>query len=282
MLWILVAVSLLHGASGSQLRGYGNTTALFGGDAHYWCAVDNPTGVLQVTWQRLYADESIENLATYSKRFGQQVNDPYKRKVIFTEASLSSTSISLKEVSWADESCYICSFNVYPDGSKRRQTCLKVTGISHVNTSHAVGSRLEENRREVVFKCSAIGKPAPTITWDFSSDAAIVHDQPTDVVPNGDHTFTSSSNITVTVPKDWRGHADCVLNDGKEGRRQERIHLSLEEEKDEQLSQSAVALIVTAAVFISCIAVAAVVMRKKSKNKHKKVTEEQIFEPTSV
>uniref|UniRef100_A0A3B5AAK8 Immunoglobulin V-set domain-containing protein n=1 Tax=Stegastes partitus TaxID=144197 RepID=A0A3B5AAK8_9TELE len=78
--------------------------------------------VLQVTWQRLYADESIENLATYSKRFGQQVNDPYKRKVIFTEASLSSTSISLKEVSWADESCYICSFNVYPDGSKRRQT----------------------------------------------------------------------------------------------------------------------------------------------------------------
>lgn len=86
--------------------------------------------MLQVTWQRLFSDESIENLATYSKKFGQQVNEPYKGKVIFTEASLSSTSITLTNVTWGDESCYICSFNVYPDGSKRRQTCLTVEGKS--------------------------------------------------------------------------------------------------------------------------------------------------------
>lgn len=87
-----------------------------------------PTGVLQVTWQRLFKDESIENLATYSKRFGQQVNEPYQGKVTFTEASLHSTSISLRNVTWEDESCYICSFNAYPEGSKRKQTCLKVQG----------------------------------------------------------------------------------------------------------------------------------------------------------
>lgn len=87
-----------------------------------------PTGVLQVTWQRHFKDESVENLATYNKRFGQQVNEPYQGKVFFAEASLSSTSIILKNVTWEDDSCYICSFNVYPDGSKRKQTCLTVQG----------------------------------------------------------------------------------------------------------------------------------------------------------
>lgn len=84
--------------------------------------------VLQVTWQRLYEDNSIENLATYSKRFGEQVNDPYQERIIFTEASLHSTSITVRNLTWADESCYVCSFNAYPEGSKRHQTCLKVQG----------------------------------------------------------------------------------------------------------------------------------------------------------
>lgn len=97
----------------------------------YWLEDNHlgfPAGVLQVTWQRLFKDESIENLATYSKRFGQQVNEPYREKLTFTEASLNSSSITVRNVTWEDESCYICSFNVYPDGSQRRQTCLTVQG----------------------------------------------------------------------------------------------------------------------------------------------------------
>uniref|UniRef100_A0A3Q1GIL7 Ig-like domain-containing protein n=1 Tax=Acanthochromis polyacanthus TaxID=80966 RepID=A0A3Q1GIL7_9TELE len=184
--------------------------------------------VLQVTWQRLYADESIENLATYSKRFGEQVNDPYRRKVIFTEASLSSTSITLKNVTWEDESCYICSFNVYPDGSKRRQICLKVQGIS------------TEDGRTVVFSCSATGKPAPTIRWDYSSGASSIHQPHTDVVSNSDQTFTSSSSVTLKLQPDWNGHVDY---------------------KGSPLS--AVALVITVIIVISCFAVVAVVMRKR-------------------
>lgn len=272
MLWILVILSLLYRASTSQIRGHGNTTALYGGDAYYWCAVNNPTGVLQVTWQRLYADESIENLATYSKRFGQQVNEPYRRKVIFTEASLSSTSITLKNLTWEDESCYICSFNVYPDGSKRRQTCLTVQGISTVNTSHSVSSEQQEGSREVVFSCSATGKPAPTIKWDFSSGATSLHQPQTAVVTNSDQTFTSSSSVTLKVPPDWGGHVDCVLNAGMEGQRQERInfHSSDEENKqDKGLSQSEVASVVIAVLSVSCVAVAAVVLRKRWKKRAK-------------
>uniref|UniRef100_A0A3Q4BC59 Immunoglobulin V-set domain-containing protein n=1 Tax=Mola mola TaxID=94237 RepID=A0A3Q4BC59_MOLML len=87
-----------------------------------------PTGVLQVTWQRLFKDGSIENLATHGKRFGQQVNEPFQGKVVLNDASLNSTSITVKNVTWNDEGCYICSFNAYPDGSKRKHTCLTVQG----------------------------------------------------------------------------------------------------------------------------------------------------------
>lgn len=89
-----------------------------------------PSGVRQVTWQRSFKDESIENLATFSSRFGQEVNAAYQGKVEFTRAALNSTSIRLRSVSWEDESCYICLFNMYPDGSKRKHTCLTVTGES--------------------------------------------------------------------------------------------------------------------------------------------------------
>ncbi|KAM3857104.1 uncharacterized protein ACN63O_019083 [Diretmus argenteus] len=53
-------------------------------------------GVKQVTWQRLHQDKPLETLTTYSKRFGSQINEPHRGKVLFTEASLSSTSITVK------------------------------------------------------------------------------------------------------------------------------------------------------------------------------------------
>ncbi|XP_059184310.1 OX-2 membrane glycoprotein-like [Centropristis striata] len=260
----------------SQITGYGNATANYGGDAYYRCAVANPAGVLQVTWQRLYKDESIENLATYSKRFGQQVNDPYRGKVIFTEASLSSTSITLSNVTWGDESCYICSFNVYPDGSKRKQTCLTVQGISKVETSvHPQSSEEDDDDEdmEVVFSCSATGKPAPTIRWDYSPAATQVHQTQTTTVTNGDPTFTSSRNITLKLPAEWTGHVDCLLNEGVTGQRRERIFYSLpernkekEKEKGEELSTSGIALVITTVVFVCFIVIAAATKRRRVKS----------------
>lgn len=79
---------------------------------------------------------------------------------------------------------------------------------------------------EVVFSCSATGKPAPTIEWDLSDGATIAEEPQTVTVKNSDHTFNTSSNITVKVPPGWRGHAACVLNRGKIGEREERIAFS--------------------------------------------------------
>ncbi|XP_071320409.1 OX-2 membrane glycoprotein-like isoform X2 [Trachinotus anak] len=268
MLHILIFALLFKG-SASQISGYGNTTADYGGEAHYRCTLDNPKGVLQVTWQRLFKDQSIENLATYSNLFGQQVNEPFRGKVILKEASLNSTSITLINVSWQDESCYICSFNVYPDGSKRKETCLTVEGISAVSTEYVPRGGPEGKDMEVVFSCSATGKPVPTIEWDISHGATYLEQPQTTTVTNSDHTFTSSRNITLQVPPGWNGHVDCLLNRGMRGQRQERIPFSLDvkhqNNKDDGngLSQSGTALIITLVVLISCIAVAAAVVRRK-------------------
>uniref|UniRef100_A0A7N6F953 Ig-like domain-containing protein n=1 Tax=Anabas testudineus TaxID=64144 RepID=A0A7N6F953_ANATE len=226
MLRILILTCLLFEAvfvaAAAHISAYGNTTAAFGGDAHYRCVMDKPEGVQQVTWQRLFGDSSIENLATYSKRFGIQINSPYHGKVTLTEPSLSSTSITLKNVTWKDESCYICSFNVYPNGSTRKQTCITVQGISEVYTQSSTTIKGDEKKdRDVVFSCSATGKPAPTIEWDFSTTATKLSQTQTTTVKNSDHTFTSSCNITLKIPPRWTGHVDCVLNRGglERGRR---------------------------------------------------------------
>uniref|UniRef100_A0A674BRR7 Ig-like domain-containing protein n=1 Tax=Salmo trutta TaxID=8032 RepID=A0A674BRR7_SALTR len=104
----------------------GDTRVDFNADASYTCTHADSTGVLQVTWQRLFKDDSVENLATYSKRFGAQIIDPHRGKVVFTEASLNSSSITVKNVTWADESCYKCLFNAYPEGAISGRTCLQV------------------------------------------------------------------------------------------------------------------------------------------------------------
>uniref|UniRef100_A0A8C6TM41 Ig-like domain-containing protein n=1 Tax=Neogobius melanostomus TaxID=47308 RepID=A0A8C6TM41_9GOBI len=181
--------------------------------------------VLQVTWQRLYEDNSIENLATYNKRFGEQVNNPYVGKIVFTEASLRSTSITVKNLTWTDESCYVCSFNAYPQGSKRHQTCLKVN-------TFLFSLGLSKKNMKVIFSCTATGKPAPKIQWEYHQ-ASVVEQSETPVLTNDDHTLTSSRNITLQASLDWDGHVDCVINPGTRGEKRETIIFTRKTEQTE-------------------------------------------------
>uniref|UniRef100_A0A674BBA6 OX-2 membrane glycoprotein-like n=1 Tax=Salmo trutta TaxID=8032 RepID=A0A674BBA6_SALTR len=154
----LIILCVLSEAVSVNVVARGDTRVDFNADASYTCTHADSTGVLQVTWQRLFKDDSVENLATYSKRFGAQIIDPHRGKVVFTEASLNSTSITVKNVTCADEACYICSFNVYPSGSIRKQTCLSVQGVSEVRaTMQKVPSTESKADMEVVVSCSATG-----------------------------------------------------------------------------------------------------------------------------
>ncbi|KAM9327405.1 OX-2 membrane glycoprotein-like [Pholidichthys leucotaenia] len=265
-MWLLLIICLLAKASASQITGYGDKTAVYGGEAHYSCSLDNPAGVQQVTWQRHHGNESIENLATYSRRFGEQVNEPYRGRIVFTEASLSSSSITLRNVTWDDESCIICSFNVFPGGSKRTQTCLKVQGISKVDTtSHILNSGPDNEDKEVVFTCSATGKPAPTITWHVSNEDTLLNKSQMTTERNGDNTITTSSSTTVRVRPPWSGHVDCHINSGLLGQRRERIPFSLgnEEKEGARSSGPGIAVAVTILVLISCLVVAVVLHQKR-------------------
>lgn len=225
LLLSIIITSRLFKASCSQISGSGNTTAVYGGVAYYRCASADVTGVRQVMWQKLHGDDSVENLATYSPHFGREVKAPYQGKVEFVEATLGSTAIAVKNVTWRDESCYVCSFNVFPGGSRGRQTCLTVQGISQVDASVQV----RESAGQVVLRCSATGKPAPTVEWIVPPGERLSSTpEPTHTARNADHTFTSNGSITLQLRAPWEGHVDCVLNRGGPGQRTQRIPVVLQ------------------------------------------------------
>nr|XP_057907314.1 OX-2 membrane glycoprotein-like [Doryrhamphus excisus] len=274
---VLVSALLLKAAS-LQITGYGDTTADYGEDAHYKCELRNQTGVRQVTWQRRLQDHTIENVASYSKWHGQQINQPYQGKVMLSETSLSSASITLKNLTWEDESCYICLFNVYPEGSKKKQTCLSVQGISEVQTKvYRPSGGLVDRTMPVMFSCSATGKPEPTIHWLFSQGDTSLHQPVVATVANGDHTFTSSSNVTLIVSRGWKGHADCVVNSGSQGQRIKRIPFSWDADLEEGgtggiLSQTDLVLLtlgVVAVMALILMVVIGVKIRKREKEYRK-------------
>ncbi|RVE75433.1 hypothetical protein OJAV_G00016990 [Oryzias javanicus] len=266
---LLLYLTLLTAAQGSasKVSGFGSTEVEFGGEAHFECTVDPAKGVRQVTWQRTFKDESIENLATFSSRFGQEVNVPYQGRVEFTRAALNASSIRLRSVTWEDESCYICLFNMYPDGSKRKHTCLTVTGVSSVNTSTALLHKEEEEELHA-FSCSATGKPAPSIHWELPPDAAVENRTETTTSRNGDGTFTSSRSVTLRAPPLWSGAVDCVVNQGTSGERRRKIRSGNPEEIAEGFleaghSRSHLVVIATASFLVLSLGAAAAALRWK-------------------
>ncbi|XP_030611853.1 OX-2 membrane glycoprotein-like [Archocentrus centrarchus] len=267
MFLLLIAICWLSQASTSHITLHGNNVAEYGGEARYKCALSNSSGVLQVTWQRI-VQGVMDSMATYSERFGREVTKPYRGKLLLTEASFSSASITLMNLTWKDETCYICSFNIFPDGSKMRQTCLKVQGISEVKTMNHTLSGGDGKDSEIVFSCSATGKPAPTIEWNISADTSL-SDQPHSViVTNSDHTFTTSRNVTVKVAPGRSGYVDCVLNRGKLGERTERIPFSYGEAERTTWERAVPSVIVFVAVVGVVSSIAAVfLMRRRSKKR---------------
>ncbi|KAM9830786.1 OX-2 membrane glycoprotein-like isoform 2-T2 [Syngnathus typhle] len=210
--FLLFPFLLLRAATSVQVTGLGKITVEYGKDASCKCELHDQKGVQQVTWQRRLRDNRFENVASYSEYHGQHINEPYRGKVILSETSLTSASLTLKNATWADECCYICIFNVFPEPSKRKQTCLTVQGISEVNaTVDQPDSGLTDGTTTAVFSCSATGKPPPFIRWDFSHNATILNKTVSTTVGNEDGTFTSTHNVTLLVVGSWDGHSDCVV-----------------------------------------------------------------------
>ncbi len=64
------------------------------------------------------------------------MDDQYVGKVFSQPASVNSTSIEIKNTTFEDEACYICSFKVYPFQPKRQTLCLAVKGRLNTCYNH--------------------------------------------------------------------------------------------------------------------------------------------------
>ncbi|XP_015260484.1 PREDICTED: OX-2 membrane glycoprotein-like, partial [Cyprinodon variegatus] len=102
-----------------------NVLAVEGEDAPLSCQLLETKDVQQVTWQKVIGSKE-RNICSYSEYFGQTVNPDFKDKVQFTEAGLQNSSIVIRKVTEQDQGCYLCLFNIYPDGALRGRTCLNV------------------------------------------------------------------------------------------------------------------------------------------------------------
>ncbi|KAG7463384.1 hypothetical protein MATL_G00176000 [Megalops atlanticus] len=247
----------------------GTSNVDFNQDASFSCTLSESEGVSQVTWQRL-VNKSVENLATFSKRFGAKVLYPQVGKIKFTEASLNSTSIKILNVTLADEACYVCSFNVYPSGSVRKQTCLTVKGISDAKAEmKTVASEDSSQEENVMVSCSGTGKTAPEISWSASKSLGNFIEQRRDtIVSNEEGTVTVTSELT--LPLSMFQYVDCHLSSPETT---ERIikRISFPETQrvaEGEILPSGVIIVMTV---LATVAIACTVYKLKRKKGHRKI-----------
>ncbi|KAK9980658.1 hypothetical protein ABG768_000250 [Culter alburnus] len=230
MIFLVIFLNCLSKSYLSEIVAQGDTDVVVGRDASFSCTLPNPSGVKHVTWQRVRADQSAQILATFSQRFQDNVDKEYAGKVTLTRASLNSTSIEIKNTTFEDEACYICSFKVYPSGPIRKTMCLTVKGISEITAE----MNPSPNSDQVVVSCSATGKPAPTIQWKSTEEERnFVSNDFTTL--NKDSSTTITSNITLPLSQFHGKYVECLAqSDGVE--KSYQIYMPRQDDKDNGFS----------------------------------------------
>lgn len=92
------------------------------------CELPGAVGVKQVIWQQHRDDDTLRSMVTFTESSKPQVDEAFVGKVNITVASVQRTIIVIKNVTFADEACYVCTFSVYPSGTKRETVCVSVQG----------------------------------------------------------------------------------------------------------------------------------------------------------
>ncbi|XP_056120511.1 OX-2 membrane glycoprotein-like [Rhinichthys klamathensis goyatoka] len=207
LLNLILILSFINRAYLSDIVAQGDTDVVLGQDASLSCTLPFVSGVKQVTWQRVRTHENVQTLATFSEQFQDNVDEEYVGKVTLTLATFNSTSIKIKNTTFEDEACYICSFKVYPSGPKRKTLCLTVKGISEI-TAEVNPSPTSDS--DVVVSCSATGKPTPTIQWK-SSEKDLKHFSSKNFTTlNKDSSTTITRNITIPLSQFHGKYVECL------------------------------------------------------------------------
>ncbi|KAL2081051.1 hypothetical protein ACEWY4_022904 [Coilia grayii] len=93
--------------------------------------------VSQVRW----LDPQNQTLIAYQP--GRMESVSGQQHVELLSSPGDTSHVSIKRVSYRDEGCYTCTFDVYPSGSREGSTCLTVTGVViHGGNQTAVSGKL--------------------------------------------------------------------------------------------------------------------------------------------
>ncbi|XP_059407491.1 OX-2 membrane glycoprotein-like [Carassius carassius] len=278
MLCLLILIlSIINRVYLSEIIARGDTGVEFGQDASFSCTLPDASAVKQVTWQRVRDQEPVQTLATYSALFNDYVDDQYVGKVIFTTASVNSSSIEIKNTTFDDEACYICSFKVYPFQPKRQTLCLAIKGISEITAS--VNPALSSDP-DVVVSCSATGKPTPTIHWK-SAEKELDNFSSNFKTLNKDSSTTVTSNLTLPLSQFHGLYVECVAkSDSME--KSIRINVSEDHNKVNATPRSYIitvsVLIIMAVVVIIIIVICSLTRLKRATFGIKSTYEEPLKE----
>ncbi|XP_032262028.1 OX-2 membrane glycoprotein-like [Phoca vitulina] len=251
-----------------------NETAVFGENVTIFCNLTTPADVVQITWQKIQGSLP-QNIGTYSSIYGEKILPPYRDRLHCEVIEPNSSFITIREVTFEDEACYKCLFNVFPHGSHGGQICLNIIAVSELKTE--LQSNLD-SEDFLGFIYSAVGKPVPQISL-FPSQVLI--NPPEEYFaqnPNGTVTITKMYNISLETVRSLGLQYLTVRMDHPLRNEEKIVPLSV---KQECTSGSSFWLrTVSPLIILLCISLIIVhLVRRKKKSENALKTTPQLRQP---
>nr|XP_015219013.1 PREDICTED: OX-2 membrane glycoprotein-like isoform X1 [Lepisosteus oculatus]XP_015219014.1 PREDICTED: OX-2 membrane glycoprotein-like isoform X1 [Lepisosteus oculatus] len=147
----------------AEVKPGSNKTVVSGKSTDLQCSYGVVKHVQQVLWRKI-TPGSKADVASYSKMDKGSVKDLFKDRFTISHG-LQETRISISPVKPEDDACFSCEFNTYPYGTKKGVTCLTVYVLPKPQLDYrSLGPGI------IGANCSAVGKPAPEISWNVETD----------------------------------------------------------------------------------------------------------------
>ncbi|XP_057552391.1 OX-2 membrane glycoprotein-like, partial [Hippopotamus amphibius kiboko] len=183
-----------------RIKHKNNETAILGANVTMFCNLTTPADVVQITWQKIQ-DSLPRNIGTYSSKYGEKILPPYIDRLHCKAIEPDSSFITIREVTFEDEACYKCLFNVFPHGSHGGQICLNIITVSELRIELQSDPDCEDFLR---LTYSAVGKPAPQISLFPLQVLINPPEESLALNPNGTVTVTKMYNISLETVKSLR------------------------------------------------------------------------------
>ncbi|XP_013121472.2 OX-2 membrane glycoprotein [Oreochromis niloticus] len=263
MTFLLSLLAVFSNALTAVIQTQQTVLAAVGEDAEFSCQLLETKDVLQVTWQKISHDVE-ENVATYSKQFGQRVNDGFIDKFEFKHTGLQNCSIVIRNVTEQDEGCYHCLFNTYPEGSFTGRTCLQVYELHEP----VVDVRESNSTEEWVVSCSATGRPAPTVTLSVSQQDLNFTQYNTVSVSNTNATFTVTTTAVLSGSRKHSTQVGCAARVLSAPHREVMVTIhEVQHTSDHEYDSSWIIVFTAVAVLLCVILLFSVLVKEKDKKR---------------